>query len=58
VNDVLDIVSHPHHRIPGRRVDEEWFYGRAGPSSWVRVVVHFEQARGLVVTGFPRRSIP
>ena len=42
-----------------RQPHEEWFYRRgAGPSFWIRVVVHYERGYGLVVTAFPRRSFP
>lgn len=56
---VLAAVSSPEHRTPGREHGEEWFYaGRAGPSRWLKVVVHYEDNRGLIVTAFPRRSFP
>lgn len=56
---VLEAVAHPEERLPGRRAHEEWFYGQmARPSGWIRVVVHYESDRGLVVTAFPRRLIP
>ncbi len=29
-----------------------------GPSQWIKVVVHYEDERGLIVTAFPRRSFP
>lgn len=57
--DILSVVARPDERVPGRAQGEEWFYGRGiGPSEWIRVVVHFDQDRGLIVTAFPRRSLP
>ena len=56
---VLRVVATPHERMPGRVATEEWFYRRgAGPSGWIKVVVHYEGARGLIVTAFARRSFP
>jgi hypothetical protein len=56
---VLRAVAAPHERAPGRMAGEEWFYRRgAGPSRWLKVVVHYEGARGLIVTAFARRSFP
>jgi hypothetical protein len=56
---LLSAVARPDARMPGRRRGEEWFYRRgAGPSAWVRVVVHYEGDRGLIVTAFPRRLFP
>jgi len=56
---VIEAVAHPAERIPGRKPDEEWFYGReARPNRWIKVVVHYEGDRGLIVTAFPRRLIP
>ena len=26
---VIEAVAHPHERLPGRKPNEEWFYGRA-----------------------------
>lgn len=56
---VLAAVSHPDERLPGREPGEEWFYGRETERGrLIKVVVHFDGGRGLIVTAFPRRSIP
>jgi hypothetical protein len=56
---LLDAVARPDRRAPGRGRSEEWFYRHGvGPSRWIRVVVHYEQERSLIVTAFPRRSFP
>jgi hypothetical protein len=56
---ILDTVARPDAIRAGHEPGEEWFYRRgAGPSTWIRVVVHYEQGRGLIVTAFPRRSFP
>ena len=56
---VIAAVAHPDERLPGRKPNEEWFYGRtAPPDQWIRVVVHYEGGHGLIVTAFPRRLIP
>jgi hypothetical protein len=56
---ILDVVARPDRRTAGRQPREEWFYRRgAGPSEWIRVVVHYEDAQGLIVTAFPRRDFP
>ncbi|MEX2645347.1 MAG: hypothetical protein WD249_03700 [Gaiellaceae bacterium] len=58
-SDILAVVAEPEHRLPGRGPQEEWFYrGGAGPSRWVKVVVHYEQTFGRIVTAFPRRALP
>lgn len=57
--EIVDIVARPNRSTRGPMVDEEWFYRRGiGPSAWIRVVVHFEQGHGLIVTAFPRRRFP
>jgi hypothetical protein len=57
--DVIGAVGQPDARVLGRTTYEEWFYREeAGPSRWIRVVVHYEGGRGFVVTAFPRRSLP
>lgn len=57
--DIVDTVARPHQRMPGPTQCEEWFYRRGiGPSASIRVVVHYEGGRGLIITAFPRRSIP
>ena len=56
---ILHIVAAPDARIAGRRPAEEWFYrGGAGPTAWIKVVVHYEGDRGIIVTAFPRREFP
>jgi hypothetical protein len=56
---VLGVVARPDRRLAGRDPGEEWFYRQGiGPSGWVKVVVHYEHDRGLLVTAFPRRSFP
>jgi len=55
---LLGIVSAPVERIRGRKPRESWFYGRGGPSVWIRVVVHYDDERGRIITAFSRRSIP
>ena len=56
---IVAAVARPDERVSGREAGEEWFYRRgAGPSSWIKVVVHYEHGRGLIVTAFPRRSFP
>jgi len=49
--EVLQAVADPEDRLQGRRPGEEWFYGRsAPPEKWIKVVVHFEEDRGQIVT--------
>jgi hypothetical protein len=56
---LLNAVARPSRRLRGRRPSEEWFYRRGvGPTDWMRVVVHYEGDRGLIVTAFPRRWYP
>jgi hypothetical protein len=56
---VTRAVREPDRRMAGRQVDEEWFYLEgAGPSRWLKVVVHYEGGRGRIVTAFARRSMP
>ncbi len=56
---VLATVAQPDERRAGHALGEEWFYRRgAGPSAWIRVVVHYEHNYGVIVTAFPRRSLP
>jgi hypothetical protein len=58
-DDIVAIVESPDEHRSKREEAEEWYYGRAiGPSRWIRVVVHYECGRGLIVTAFPRRSLP
>jgi hypothetical protein len=56
--ELLGVVAAPSERIPGRRPGEVWFYGRGGPTRWIKVVVHYERGRGRVMTAFPRRWFP
>jgi len=59
VESVAQAVREPDRRLSGRQEDEEWFYlARAGPSEWLKVVVHYERGRGRIVTAFGRRSMP
>lgn len=52
-------VPTPDRRLSGRQEDEEWFYlAGAGPSRWLKVVVHYEGGRGGIITAFGRRSMP
>ena len=56
---IMAVVAAPDERIAGRRPAEEWFYRRgAGPTAWIKVVVHYEGVRGIVITAFPRRAFP
>lgn len=56
---IMRAVRSPDRRVSGRRKGEERFYLRdAGPSRWLKVVVHFEGGRGRIVTAFARRSMP
>jgi hypothetical protein len=56
---VARAVREPDQRLAGREVGEEWFYlAEAGPSRWLKVVVHYEGGRGQIVTAFARRSMP
>lgn len=57
--EIIGAVARPDERARARQPHEEWFYRRgAGPSFWIRIVVHYERGYGLVVTAFPRRSFP
>jgi hypothetical protein len=56
---VTRAVREPDRRMAGRESNEEWFYlESAGPSRWLKVVVHFEGGLGRIVTAFGRRSMP
>lgn len=56
---VTRAILEPDQRRAGREVGEEWFYlENAGPSRWLKVVVHYEGGRGRIVTAFARRSMP
>lgn len=57
--DILRAVEAPSRHMPGRRQGEEWFYAQGvGPSRWLKVVVHYEQGGGRIVTAFARRALP
>ncbi len=56
---VLAAVAEPQERLSGGSTLEEWYYRREiGPSRWVKVVVHYEEGEGRIVTAFPRRLFP
>lgn len=56
---VLGTVAQPDRRTLGHEEGEEWFYRHdAGPSAWIRVVVHYEHGHGRIATAFPRRTYP
>jgi hypothetical protein len=56
---ILDVVAAPDRRLPGREPGEEWCYREGiGPSSWVKVAVHYDDDVGRIVTAFPRRRWP
>ncbi len=56
---IVDVVRDPEHAIGGRTAGERWYYrGGAGPSWWIKVVVHYEHGHGRIVTAFPRRAFP
>ena len=41
--DIVDAVARPDARMVGPGQFEEWFYREgAGPSAWIKVVVHYE----------------
>ena len=60
----VSIWDEPDERLAGHEAGEEWFYRRgAGPSRWMRVVVHYErgsgrtgQARSIARTGESERG--
>jgi hypothetical protein len=57
--EVLRAVAAPDRRRVGHEPNEKWFYLRgAGPSSWIKAVVVFDQQRGRIITAFPRRTFP
>ncbi len=56
---VMQAVSTPDQRRPGRASNEQWYFLRnAGPSRWLQVVVAYEGDRGWIVTAFGRRRDP
>jgi UDP-N-acetyl-D-mannosaminuronic acid transferase (WecB/TagA/CpsF family) len=45
--------------MSGRKPGEEWYYRRTGePTRWLKVVVHYVDGFGRIVTAFPRRRLP
>lgn len=56
--EVLAVLANPAQRVAGSHPNEEWLYGPGGPSRWLKVVVHWDQDSGSVVTAFARRSLP
>jgi hypothetical protein len=59
IANVTRAVQEPDRRMSGQRDGEEWFYLEgAGPSRWLKVVVHYEGGLGRIVTAFGRRSMP
>ncbi len=56
---ILGAVRFPETTRSGHARNEEWFYGRsAGPTRWVRVVVHYHDDRDLITTAIPRTEVP
>lgn len=55
---VLAIVEDPSAVVSGRHPNETWFYGRGGPSRFLKVVVHWSDDHGTIVTAFARRQFP
>jgi hypothetical protein len=56
---VLAAVRRPDVRMSGRKPGEEWYYRRTGePTRWLKVVVHYVDGFGRIVTAFPRRRLP
>ena len=56
---ILAGLPSPSFRRRGRWPDEEWFYLEGfGPTRYAKVVVHYEQGEGRIVTVFPRRAFP
>ena len=55
---IIDVLRRPARRLSGRHSGEEWYYGPGGPSRWLKVVVHWQDALGVVVTAFARRRMP
>lgn len=56
---LMSAVAAPDRRTDGHETGEEWFYRRgAGPSRWIRAVVHYDDELGVIATAFPRRRFP
>jgi len=56
---VLAAVETPDHVEPDPRPDRRRYYRRdAGPSSWLMVVVSFEQEPGRIITALALRKDP
>ncbi len=58
--EVLRAIREPTQILHGPRAGEDWYYLQgAGPSSWLKVVVVFdEDESGNALTAFPRRRKP
>jgi len=55
---VLNVIRRPERVLPGRHLNESWHYGTGGPSQFIKVVVHWDGDRGVIVTAFARRRLP
>jgi hypothetical protein len=56
---IMATIPAPTRRMPGRRPNEEWFYGHGfGPTGFVKIVVHYDGRVDAIVTAFPRRRVP
>lgn len=55
---VVAVVGSPTDTVDGHHPNETWFYGRGGPSRYLKVVVHWTGDRGAIVTAFARRRFP
>jgi hypothetical protein len=56
---LLETVARPDRWVLTATEGEEWFYSAGtGPSHWLKVVVRFEEQKGLIVTAFARRAFP
>ena len=59
VRSVMAAIRDPDRILPGDEPGEEFFYLEGeGPSRWLKVVVHFEEEEGRIITAFPRSSMP
>lgn len=57
LGDLLRALREPDKRGLGRELGQELFFTEwSGPGRWLRVVVHFEDGEGHVVTAFPEDS--
>jgi len=56
---IMATISSPDYRRPDPRPGRERYYSRdLGPSRWLFVVVHFNEAPGRVVTAYANRKDP